>query len=92
MMRSRLPSLGGNTNYPDRIYTRIRTKPLLVIHLLAIGKEDDDLSQTTPVAAWSISFPETGLVERTVEYVVNTTWFQEHYGDDDSDDEENGRR
>ena len=87
---NRPPSPGGNTNYPDRIYTRIRTKPLLVIHLLAIGKEIDDLSKTTPVAAWSISFPETGLAERTVEYVVNTTWFQEHYGDDDSDDDENG--
>ena len=83
------PSPKGITNYPDRIYTRIRSKPLLVIHLLAIGEEDDDLSKTTPVAAWSISFPETGLAERTVEYVVNTTWFQEHYGDDDSDDDEN---
>ncbi len=80
---------GGITNYPDRIYTRIRTRPLLVIHLLAIGEEGDDLSKTTPVAAWSISFPETRLAERTVEYVVNTTWYQEHYGDDDTDDDEN---
>ena len=87
---NRSPSLGGITNYPDRIYTRIRSKPLLVIHLLAIGEENDDLSNDTPVAAWSISFPETGLAERTVEYVVNTTWFHEHYGDDDSDDDENG--
>ncbi len=87
---NRSPSPGGITNYPDRIYTRIRTKPLLVIHLLAIGEENDDLSNDTPVAAWSISFPETGLAERTVEYVVNTTWFHEHYGDDDSDDDENG--
>ena len=87
---NRSPSPGGVTNYPDRIYTRIRSKPLLVIHLLAIGEENDDLSNNTPIAAWSISFPETGLAERTVEYVVNTTWFHEHYGDDDSDDDENG--
>jgi len=87
---NRSPSPGGITNYPDRIYTRIRTKPLFVIHLLAIGEDNDDLSKTTPVTAWSISFPETGLAERTVEYVVNTTWFQEHYGDDDADDDENG--
>ena len=33
------------------------TRPLLVIHLLAIGKEEDDLSRNTPVVAWSISFP-----------------------------------
>ena len=84
------PSPGGSTNYPDRIYTRIRTRPLLVIHLLAIGEDNDDLSKTTPVTAWSISFPETRLAERTVEYVVNTTWFQEHYGDDDADDDEKG--
>ena len=82
-------STSGTTNYPDRIYTRIRTRPLLVIHLLAIGEEGDDLSKTTPVAAWSISFPEpeTRLDEQTTEYVVNTTWYQEHYGDDDTDDE-----
>ncbi len=87
---NRSPTPGGTTNYPDHIYTRIRSKPLLVIHLLAIGAEDDDLSNADPVAAWSISFPETRLADKTVEYVVNTTWFQEHYGDDDSDDDENG--
>ena len=87
---NRSSSPGGTTKYPDRIYTRIRTRPLLVIHLLAIGEEGDDLSKATPVAAWSISFPETGLDERTVEYVVNTTWYQEHYGNDDTDDDENG--
>ena len=85
---SRSPSPGGNMNYPDWIYTKVRTKPLLVIHLLAIGRENDDLSNGNPVAAWSISFPGTELAERTVEYVVNATWFQEHYGDDDSDDDE----
>ena len=86
---NRSSSPDGTTNYPDRIYTRIRTRPLLVIHLLAVGEEDDDLSKTTPVTAWSISFPETRLGERTVEYVVNTTWYEEHFGDDDTDDDEN---
>ena len=56
---NRSSSPGGATNYPDRIYTRIRSRPLLVVHLLAIGEEADDLSTTTPVAAWSMSFPET---------------------------------
>ena len=79
---------GSVKNYPDHIYTRVRTKPLLVIHLLAIGTEDDNLSTTSPIAAWSISFPETRLAEKTVEYVVNTTWYREHFGDDDADDDE----
>ena len=78
---------GGGSNYPDWIYSRAREKPLLVIHLLAIGKEGDDLSKANPVAAWSISFPGTRLVEKKVEYVVNTTWYREHFGDDDTDDE-----
>ena len=86
---SRTPSPDGATNYPDWIYGKVRSKPLLVIHLLAIGRKSDDLSQDTPVAAWSISFPGTKLDERKVEYVVNATWYEEHYGEDDSDDDEN---
>ena len=78
---------GTSVNYPDWIYGRVRRTPLLVIHLLAIGKDGEDLSETNPVAAWSISFPGTRLAEKKVEYVVNTTWYHEHFGDDDVDDE-----
>lgn len=74
-------------NYPDWIYGKVRTKPLLVVHLLAIGKEGEDLSTSIPVVAWSISFPRTGLREKTVEYVVNTTWYREHFGEDDEDED-----
>ena len=84
---SRRSGSGASTNYPDWIYGRVRKKPLLVIHLLAIGKEGEDLSLGSPVAAWSISFPGTRLAEKKVEYVVNTTWYREHFGDDDADDE-----
>ena len=88
---NRASSPGRTRNYPDWIYSRVRNKPLLVVHLLAIGEEDHDLSRSSPVTAWSISFPDTRRRESTVEYVVNTTWFQEHYGDDDADDDdENG--
>ena len=73
-------------NYPDRIYRKVRTRPLLVVHMLAIGDEGDDLNAHPPVVAWSISFPTTRREERKVEYVVNTTWYQEHYGDEDDDE------
>ena len=73
----------GPVNYPDWIYRNIRTRPLLVVHLLAIGKAGDNLSAKRPVVAWSISFPTTRREETRVEYVVNTTWYQEHYGDED---------
>ena len=78
---------GRRTNYPDRAYREFRTKPLLVIHLLAIGHKGDDLRRETPVLAWSISFPNSDRKEERVEYVVNTTWYREHYTDDDDDED-----
>ena len=84
---SRNPSSGGRRgNYPDWIYRKVRTRPLLVIHLLAIGEAGEDLSQEEPVAAWSISFPSTRREEERVEYVVNTLWYEEHYPDEDDED------
>jgi hypothetical protein len=76
-----------STNYPDRIYRKVRERPLLIVHLLVIGKDDEDLSGQEPIVAWSISFPHTELEEKKVEYVVNTTWWKENYGDDLDDDD-----
>ena len=73
-------------NYPDRIFRNVRTKPLLIVHLLAIGTENQDLSRTKPVVAWSISFPKTNYEEEKVEYVVNTTWFRERYRHEDEEE------
>ncbi len=75
-------------NYPDRIYREIRERPLLIIHLLAIGSREKDFSEETPVVAWSISFPKTSGPEETVEYVVNEIWFRDHFGDDDWDEDD----
>lgn len=77
-------------NYPDRIFRAVRKRPLLVVHLLAIGTEDDDLSGNKPVVAWSISFPKTQLEEKKVEYVVNTTWFRERYREEEDEEEAGG--
>ncbi|MXX69850.1 MAG: endonuclease [Gemmatimonadales bacterium] len=77
----------GIENRPDRIYRMERTTPLLIIHLLAIGEKDEDLSNELPFVAWSLSLPKTSRPEQTVEYVVNRTWLQEQYGDDDADDD-----
>ena len=47
----------------------------------------EDLRGERPVVAWSISFPSTRREEDLVEYVVNTTWYREHYlGEDDDED------
>ena len=78
------------TNYPDRIYGPVRTRALLVVHLLAIGEKNDDLRGKKPVVAWSISFPATSREEKKVEYVVNTTWDRERYPEDDDEEEDAG--
>jgi hypothetical protein len=77
----------GSTSYPDRIYRAAREKPLLVLHLLSIGEKDADLSAQQPMVAWSISFPRSGLEEKTVEYVVNTTWLRENFREDLDEEE-----
>ena len=80
----------GPINYPDIKYREQRTEPLLILHLLAIGEKDQDLSAEEPAIAWSISFPKSNLKEKTVEYVVNTTWLREHYTDEGDDDDAGG--
>ncbi len=77
----------GAKNFPDRIYRAERSKPLLIVHLLAIGKKDENLSKNPPLVAWSLSLPKTDRPEKMVEYVVNKTWFREQYGDGDLDDD-----
>jgi hypothetical protein len=74
-------------NYPDWIYRSARERPLLIVHHLAIGEEGDDFSGQLPVVAYSISFPQTALEERRVEYVVNTTWWKENYRDEMDEEE-----
>ncbi len=81
------PSKDGSWNYPDRIYRAKRERPLLIVHLLAIGAEEDDLRGTEPVVAWSISFPGTELEEKKVAYVVNTTWVRENFSEDLEEEE-----
>ena len=86
--RGLTPSGSININYPDRIFRYVRNRPLLIVHLLAIGAEDQDLSATEPVVAWSISFPTTEHEENKAEYVVNTTWFSERYSDEQEEEAE----
>jgi hypothetical protein len=77
-------------NYPDRVYRAERTNPLLIVHLLAIGKDGQNLSKERPVVAWSISFPATKMTEVLVEYIVNDTWMRENFREDVDEEEMNG--
>jgi hypothetical protein len=77
---------GESVNYPDRAYRAYREKPLLIIHLLEMLKNDAPIHDK-PAVAWSIGFPKSNLPEKRVEYVVTTQWMRENLRDD-SDDEE----
>lgn len=90
------PPKSGRYTVPGRKYRELRKTPLLIIHLLSIQKPKVEGKDRVPsieqgVVGWSISFPETQYEEETVEYMVNTTWWKDTYGDDfdeeESDDE-----
>ena len=78
----------GNIQYPDKKYRQLRDRPLLMVHLLDLHeRETPQMPVHEAVAAWGISFPKTLREERLVEYVVNTTWLRENYGDDLDEEE-----
>lgn len=79
---------GTVKNFPDKIYRERRLRPLLVVHLLAIGGNEADLSEAKPHAAWGISFPRSNILSTPIEYRVNTTWLQQRLFNDVVDDEE----
>ena len=81
---------GKKPNFPDWIYRKKRTRPLLMVHLIDIDVDEYGTPVRQPVVAWGISFPGTSRQEEPVEYVVNTTWIRENYGEDVDEDEMKG--
>ena len=81
---------GGRIQYPDWVYRKKRTRPLLMIHLIDIDTKGQGAPPTQPVVAWGISFPATDKEEKRVAYVVNTTWIHENFSDDVDEDEMQG--
>ena len=80
----------SSIQYPDWAYRRMRKWPLLMIHLIEIKPGGEGDPPTDPVVAWGISFPKTVKEEKRVEYVVNTTWIHENFGEDIDEDEMDG--
>ena len=75
----------GTKDYPDRIYRPYRQRPLLMIHLLDIfSKEHGSSVAEDGVVAFGLSFPGeagSGRPKHLVEYVVNTVWWKDAYGE-----------
>lgn len=68
-------------NISDAAYRNVRTRPLLMLHVLELHRQDDDALLASAVCAWGISFPGSKGKGRgtEVEYMVNTVWWKEHY-------------
>lgn len=86
---------GERVNYPDSIYRRERDRGLFILHFVKAkapdGKEDAEevgLIPADPVVAWGISLPVSSRPAERVEYVVNTVRYQELFGEEDEDEDQ----
>ena len=86
---------GERVNYPDSIYRMERDRGLFILHLVRAtapdGKKEEegvDLIPSEPVVAWGISLPMSNRPAERVEYVVNTVRYQELFGGEDEDDDQ----
>jgi hypothetical protein len=76
-------SVTARKNISDKDYREFRSRPLLMLHLLRLEYElDKEKHVLEKVVAWGISFPFSELIGTEVEYVVNTRWWNENFGDD----------
>lgn len=69
----------------DKDYREFRTRPLLMLHVLDVRYQTDSTGHSLSlhdVTAWGISFPSTAFEDTEVEYVVNTKWWNENFGED----------
>jgi hypothetical protein len=86
---------GERVNYPDSIYRRVRDRGLFILHFVQAKAPDgmDDAKEAyllppDPVVAWGISLPVSSRPAERVEYVVNTVRYQELFGEEDEDDDQ----
>jgi hypothetical protein len=81
--KARAGSSTAPKNMSDKDYREFRTQPLLMLHLLRLKYGPENSSLHLPkVVAWGVSFPSSNVRDPEVEYVVNTRWWNENFGDD----------
>lgn len=78
--------VGRAVNIPDIAYRTVRSRPLLMLHVLDLGHEtaDNEIRLADKACAWGISFPGVKGSGRgvLVEYLVNTVWWKEQFDSD----------
>jgi hypothetical protein len=75
-------------NITGRYFRGVRSRPLLMIHLLKIKEESSNRTVCEGVVAYGISFSKSLYSTNLVRYVVNTTWWKNEFGDDLEGDED----
>ncbi len=93
--RSRPDISGDRPSYPGSIYRSVRERPLLMLMLVkplpmegTEEKREVELIPADPVVTWGISLPVSSRPAERVEYVVNTVRYQELFGEEDEDDDQ----
>ncbi|NDV24326.1 Z1 domain-containing protein [Desulfovibrio sp. JC022] len=77
-------SLAKNKKLSDTVYREARDKPLLMLHLLDCQLEENSPLFKEGILGWGMSFPGSPGSKRPkklVEYVVNTVWWDNEYGE-----------
>lgn len=69
-------------------FRQVRSRPLLMIHLLKITEESSNKVVCNGIVAYGISFPKSIYTASPVRYEVNTTWWKSEFGDDFEGDED----
>lgn len=69
-------------NISDKDFRQFRSRPLLMLHLLTVQYDRAGEKFEERAIAWGASFPDTSVVDTEVEYVVNTRWWKENFGED----------
>lgn len=83
---------------PDVNYRKRRSRPLLIVHFIDYRTEEDARLLDKPAVAWSLSFPDSQHLEKTVKYVINAVaaaeqrrlYETETYDDDADEDDYDG--
>jgi hypothetical protein len=73
-----------------RVYRTVPgRRPLIILRMVRpkVGERDGQIIHDPDILAWGLSFPSSGIMGGTVEYVVNTVRMREMFGEEEIEEE-----